>query len=52
MRPVWNVTRGTRLTTYALRAEHEQRRGAAPGLMIEVGDALLAVFPGVPWEAV
>ena len=25
-------------------------RGSAPGLMVEVGESLLAVFPGVPWE--
>jgi len=25
-------------------------RGSAPGLMVEVDDHLLAVFPGVPWE--
>ncbi len=26
------------------------RRGTAPGLLLEAGDHLLAVFPGVPWE--
>ncbi len=25
-------------------------RGSAPGLIVEVGGSLLAVFPGVPWE--
>ena len=28
----------------------DNTRGAAPGLLIEAGDRLLAVFPGVPWE--
>jgi len=26
------------------------RRGSAPGLMVEIDGRLLAVFPGVPWE--
>ncbi|MFV2073572.1 MAG: CinA family nicotinamide mononucleotide deamidase-related protein [Thermoanaerobaculales bacterium] len=28
----------------------QNRRGSAPGLMVETDDRLLAVFPGVPWE--
>ncbi len=51
---VWNVTRGTRLTTYALRADPGSKimcmNGAAAHLM-KVGDrVIVATFAEVPAE--
>lgn len=49
---VWNVTRGTRLTTYALRAENDSKimcmNGAAAHLMKPGDRVIVATFAEVP----
>lgn len=51
---VWNVTRGTRLTTYALRAENDSKimcmNGAAAHLMKPGDRVIVATFAEVPAE--
>ena len=49
---VWNVTRGTRLTTYALRGEYDSKimcmNGAAAHLMHPGDRVIVATFAEVP----
>ncbi len=51
---VWNVTRGTRLTTYALRGEPDSKimcmNGAAAHLMTPGDRVIVATFAEVPAE--
>lgn len=51
---VWNVTRGTRLTTYALRADDGSKimcmNGAAAHLMKPGDRVIVATFAEVPAE--